>query len=186
MDLLLLLIAAVDADEAPVALPQHIVELTQRLVLSGLFLLETKWRKKTTPITRLARCEISLYCSSSQDLWQSYYCGVVAFQIRKHYGPPTIILPVFGLFDLRYALLHGGVLLLNSGKKVFQQKKKKRTFSYPGDEFALLGEAEVKVSGLGANVDLAVGTDRRQFDISCNERKMLCLLKHSLRASLSS
>ncbi len=100
----------------------------------------------------------------------------------------TVRQPLFsqflGYFDLRYALLHGGVLLLNSGKKVFHTKK--RTFSYPGDEFALLGEAEVKVSGLGANVDLAVGTDRRQFDISCNERKMLFLLKHSLRASLSS
>ena len=39
LDFLLLLIAAVDADEAPVALPQHIVELTQSLVSSRLFLL---------------------------------------------------------------------------------------------------------------------------------------------------
>lgn len=42
---------------------------------------------------------------------------------------------------------------------------------YPGDEFALLGEAEVEFPFRRNDVDLAIGTKRRQFDFGCNNKK---------------
>ena len=41
---------------------------------------------------------------------------------------------------------------------------------YLGDELAFFVEAEVMFSGLWDDVDFAVGTDWRQFDIGCNRK----------------